>query len=385
MMGGRDEGGTRAGRGRGGFSTHHHSGLFCEKPARCDSVALVSSARCAWRRGRRRSVMRHIRLDTLFHAGDDIPWAVPPTPALARPRSGAIMAPPAGACGGFCCVAKRFDRPFRLPRDAARRDADAAAGVAEGGVASSAGSPSGRPPSEPDADAGGLAAAASTSRARASEGESPGAEGPPDDSDEDETPEEEATARARLAEILRAIDDEGDAGGGTSSSSGALAHGSPSARAHLSPLAHLSHRRERHCRVILQHPAASRVARLLAAVLEDDAPENADDRAPRILLAHNLPRRGAARAARGGETDDYSTYEHSDEEEEAAAGVRDDAEFDGVDGSDAVRRDETETSRREENKPSEYDVPGEEAPRRRCSPSSTTTRGRASSAASSRW
>ena len=275
------------------------------------------------------------------------------------------MAPPDGACGGFCCVAKRFDRPFRLPRDAARRDADAAAGVAEGGVASSAGSPSGRPPSEPDADAGGLAVAASTSRARASEGESPGAEGPPDDSDEDETPEEEATARARLAEILRAIDDEGDAGGGASSSSGALAHGSPSARAHLSPLAHLSHRRERHCRVILQHPAASRVARLLAAVLEDDAPENADDRALAALLAHNLSLAAARREPREEEErNDYSTYEQSDEEEEAAEGVRDDAEFDEVDaagGSDATREGrDGNLPAAKKTKPSEYDVPGEE-------------------------
>ena len=59
--------------------------------------------------------------------------------------------------------------------------------------------------------------------------------------------------------------------------------------AHPDRLAHLSHRRERHCRVILQHPAADRVVHHVADILaaRDHPDRDASSRAAEIL-AHNL-------------------------------------------------------------------------------------------------
>ena len=60
--------------------------------------------------------------------------------------------------------------------------------------------------------------------------------------------------------------------------------------AHLDRLAHLSHRRERHCRVILQHPAADRVVHHVADILaaRDHPDRDASSRELAAILAHNL-------------------------------------------------------------------------------------------------
>ena len=246
-------------------------------------------------RGRRRSVMRHIRLDTLFHAGDDIPAAAHPR-RRPRPRTRR----PAGRWGRPAAVRPSLPAP-RTPRDGT----DAAAGVAEGGVASSAGSPS--VALRRNRTRAGARRRGVDPRARASEGNrAPRAAGRPD---EDETPERRrrrgrAWRRSYERSTTRATRRR-------DSSRRALAHGSPSARAHL--LAHLSHRRERHCRRSA-HPFASRAL----AAASRTTPRKRDDR-PRRAPAQLPARRTRTARGGGGTTIDVR---NSDEEEEAAAGAR---------------------------------------------------------------
>lgn len=105
--------------------------------------------------------------------------------------------------------------------------------------------------------------------------------------DDEETEEEDAAARARLNEILDAVVSEAEAAGGdrtrgvgTGEGAGGVegggGAGASSLRSsfvakHLDTLAHLSHRRERHCRVILQHPAADTIVNYIADILAGGA------------------------------------------------------------------------------------------------------------------
>jgi hypothetical protein len=175
-------------------------------------------------------------------------------------RSGTM----AEVCDGYCCIAKRFDRPFRLPQGSRLPPPP-------GAPASSSSSLLIRPDSS---NALLLPPLRSRSREELTEDapsvhhiELEGAANPPADDDE-ESKEEDAAARARLREILDAVVAEAAAGALTTSSSGG---GDGALRVfvkqHLGVLAHLSHRRELHCRVILQHAAADRVVNHLADIL----------------------------------------------------------------------------------------------------------------------
>ena len=91
-----------------------------------------------------------------------------------------------------------------------------------------------------------------------------------DDSGEEETEEEETAARSRLIELLDAVPaDDGGGGDRDGVGGGARRRGSARcdaaslrafARDTLPQLVHLSHRRERHCRVMLQHRNADALA-----------------------------------------------------------------------------------------------------------------------------
>ena len=115
-----------------------------------------------------------------------------------------------GACDGYCCVAKRFDRPFRLPV-ARSSDPDRAAEARD----TSASEP-GRSASHEDCD-GGADGAAATAPSGADELTARFAGlaliEDDDDSGEEETEEEEAAARSRLIELLDAVPAD-DGGGG---------------------------------------------------------------------------------------------------------------------------------------------------------------------------
>ena len=100
------------------------------------------------------------------------------------------------ACDRYCCVAKRFDRPFRLPRaspSSSPPSTDAAAASDDGAVGEAV--VVGAREEEEEVGAGERSAAVP---------------GPTEDATEDattdeETPEEEKTARARLRELLDAM------------------------------------------------------------------------------------------------------------------------------------------------------------------------------------
>ena len=192
------------------------------------------------------------------------------------------------ACAEFCCVAKRFDRPFlRLPA-AAVSAPDASAGPP------GAGDDERRSAADVDARETAAAAAAvdATAEGAANLAESSDPDGDADDSDETEA--EETATRARLDEILRTISERGASSSDADAASPpremewdeqtAAAHGngvtSPDSAAFaslpeefLEPLAHMSHRRERHCRVILQHACADAVIRGAARFLRQAAAE----------------------------------------------------------------------------------------------------------------
>ena len=200
------------------------------------------------------------------------------------------------ACAGFCCVAKRFDRPFlRLPAESVSAP-DASAGPSGEGdeerwsAADVHARDTDAAAADDDATAGDAANRAETSDLN----------GDADDSDETEA--EETATRARLDEILRTVSERRDAsdealpltrtdapeaeGGETASGTeGNSATARDETRvsrvrraesfpvALLEALAHVSHRRERHCRVILQHACADAVIRGAASFLRRAAAE----------------------------------------------------------------------------------------------------------------
>ena len=169
-----------------------------------------------------------------------------------------------GACDGYCCVAKRFDRPFRLP--ASRSPDPASASLAPD-------TSSGRSASR-DGDAGADGAdATSVSGADELTTRLAGLVLIEDDDDcgEEETETQEAAARSKLIELLDAVPcADGATGGDDGSGGGGIAQAQQVrcdaaslrafARDTLPPLVHLSHRRERHCRIMLQHPNADALA-----------------------------------------------------------------------------------------------------------------------------
>ena len=210
------------------------------------------------------------------------------------------------ACVEFCCVAKRFDRPFlRLPAEAVPAP-DASAGPR------GAGDDERRSAADVDARDTDAAAAAvdATAGDAAKLAESTGLDGDAEDSDETEA--EETATRVRLDEILRHIDQERlvsssrDANAAETDETerdGAGNHATATPHeivemstrrlvdsldadaeclpvAFLEPLAHMSHRRERHCRVILQHACADAVIRGAAWFARRAAAE-----APRIFAS----------------------------------------------------------------------------------------------------
>ena len=178
------------------------------------------------------------------------------------------------SCAEFCCVAKRFDRPFlRLPAEAVPAP-DASSGP------SGAGHDERRSAADVDARDTDAAAAAvdATAGDAAKLAETTGVDDDAEDSDETEA--EETATRVRLDEILRHISeclvsssrddadaeemDEMEVDGAGNHATVVTPHEMhvDSADADcdeslpvalLEPLAHMSHRRERHCRVILQH------------------------------------------------------------------------------------------------------------------------------------
>lgn len=182
---------------------------------------------------------------------------------------------PMEVCDGYCCVAKRFDRPFRLPSGGSRSHAPT--GDTSPAASSLSSSSLIRP--------GSSSAQPSDSHQRSPCAEELTEDAPcvddlerprtPRDGDEDgESREEDAAARMRLSEILDAV--VAEAAVSTSSSTDvfgtAAERGGGGAlnafvKAHLGTLAHLSHRRERHCRVILQHAAADRIVSYIADIL----------------------------------------------------------------------------------------------------------------------
>ena len=243
-----------------------------------------------------------------------------------------------GDCGAWCCVAKRYDRPFRLPASssspalpspasAARKTpataAPAAAAISPGGGGGDGGNGSGvgswsdnlggnglgnllllRRDSRPDElaeDAPSvyeLVGAAQLQRhsapvhnqarvaADVKEEEGQQAEGQLQEQKEGEEDAEDAVedaaARVTLREILSVLQlaqgarggggSGGDGGGGGDSSGSGGSDGCDDgaksfAKEHLSTIAHLTHRRERYCRVLLQHPAADVLVNYIADVL----------------------------------------------------------------------------------------------------------------------
>ena len=204
------------------------------------------------------------------------------------------------ACVEFCCVAKRFDRPFlRLPAEAVPAP-DASAGP------SGAGHDERRSAADVDARDTDAAAAAvdATAGDAAKLAESSVLDGDAEDSDETEA--EETATRVRLDEILRHISerlvsssrDANAAETDETERDGAGNHATATPHetemrvdsvdadaeclpvAFLEPLAHMSHRRERHCRVILQHACADAVIRGAASFARRAAAE-----APRIFAS----------------------------------------------------------------------------------------------------
>jgi hypothetical protein len=205
------------------------------------------------------------------------------------------------ACAEFCCVAKRFDRPFlRLPAEAVPAP-DASAGP------SGAGHDERRSAADVDARDTDAAAAAvdATAGDAAKLAETTGVDDDAEDSDETEA--EETATRVRLDEILRHISeclvsssrddadaeemDEMEVDGAGNHATVVTPHEMhvDSADADcdeslpvalLEPLAHMSHRRERHCRVILQHACADAVIHGAASFVRRAAAE-----APRIFAS----------------------------------------------------------------------------------------------------
>ena len=193
------------------------------------------------------------------------------------------------ACAEFCCVAKRFDRPFlRLPAEAVSAP-DASA------VSPGAGDEERRSAADLDAreTAAACVAVDATAEGTANLATSSDPDGDADD-ETDETEAEETATRARLDEILRTISERGasssDADASatrpmewdeeTAAAPGNGVHNSPDGAAFyslpeefLEPLAHMSHRRERHCRVILQHACADAVIRGAARFVREAAAE----------------------------------------------------------------------------------------------------------------
>ena len=255
-----------------------------------------------------------------------------------------------GACDGYCCVAKRFDRPFRLPV-ARSSDPDRAAEARD----TSASEP-GRSASHEDCD-GGADGAAATAPSGADELTARFAGlaliEDDDDSGEEETEEEEAAARSRLIELLDAVPAD-DGGGGDRDGVGGGARHRGSARCDtaslrafardtLPQLVHLSHRRERHCRVMLQHRNADALAWRLHDLLLAGSASSTDEGAPSdpsrcedgsrelaSLLVHNLsvaasskePRDEDRFKTRGGAGDD----DDDDDDDDDAKGDCDDGE-----------------------------------------------------------
>ena len=236
-----------------------------------------------------------------------------------RPAYPSAMGPPREVCAGFCCVGKRFSAsPFRLPVARAGSDgasvpaADDALGVKvpSGEVERR----SGLAPSEPASAA--PDGAPVTSAGDASRDPTPRGASAPDN--EEETEAEEAAARACLTEILDAVAADADASREGGASLRAFVD------AHLDRLAHLSHRRERHCRVILQHPAADRVVHHVADILaaRDHPDRDASSRELAEILAHNLSLAAAAREPR--EEDRHKPKDDDDHDEDANEdGVKD--------------------------------------------------------------
>ena len=221
----------------------------------------------------------------------------------ALPQS--MATPQMEVCDGYCCVAKRFDRPFRLPSNGGSNPQPRGQTSL---VRSSSSSSSSliRPESWvrlSDSSSSHLLEhqrsdsveeltedAPSASDIQAAPRRMSSREPDAERDDDEETEEEEAAARVRLNEILDAVvaeaeaaggarsstlgvgTGEGAAGGGGGGGGGAVASpGSSFVAKHLDTLAHLSHRRERHCRVILQHPAADTIVNYIADILAGGA------------------------------------------------------------------------------------------------------------------
>jgi hypothetical protein len=226
------------------------------------------------------------------------------------------------ACDNFCCVAKRFDRPFlRLPEQAPLVTPDTNA--VSPPLVSPGADVERRLASDSDTGAVACAETATPVVSCAMETDThptypgkPDAEEDSDDSDETET--EEAATRVRLAEILNTIAcgdgkvrdgvtdgvaDEHvdgvdvDTTGRDLGEVNTLDAHKPdvppentanSAHNFLSDLAHLSHRRERHCRKMLQHSAAEQIVNAAADALAGSTDKQSQEFALAALLMHNL-------------------------------------------------------------------------------------------------
>ena len=211
-------------------------------------------------------------------------------------------------CGEFCCVAKQFDQPFlRLGKDpnvvgdtaspvekAELVDGERRSSASEGRTGDVAVTTTSTP--GPDAMEINLTPTADTTSSSGTD-------------DSDETESEEAATRVRLDEILNAIastsfgDGEGnsdemdvdsDARGNTSSGDTGTIH--IHTKFPLQQLAHLSHRRERHCRMMLQHASAEKIIQAASSALaassegscKDDQGKYSHDFNLACLLLHNL-------------------------------------------------------------------------------------------------
>ena len=248
-------------------------------------------------------------------------------------------------------MAKRFDRPFRLP--ASRSPDPASASLAPD-------TSSGRSASR-DGDAGADGAdATSVSGADELTTRLAGLVLIEDDDDcgEEETETQEAAARSKLIELLDAVPcADGATGGDDGSGGGGIAQAQQVrcdaaslrafARDTLPPLVHLSHRRERHCRIMLQHPNADALAwrlhDLLVGASRSASLGQADDETPQLcashyyddaarelasLLVHNLSVAASSKEPRDEDRfkprDDGEDDEEDEDREEAGDSAEDD-------------------------------------------------------------
>jgi hypothetical protein len=179
-----------------------------------------------------------------------------------------------------------------------------------------------------------------------------------DDCGDEETETQEAAARSKLIELLDAVPcADGATGGDDGSGGGGIAQAQQVrcdaaslrafARDTLPPLVHLSHRRERHCRIMLQHPNADALAwrlhDLLVGASRSASLGQADGETPQLcashyyddaarelasLLVHNLSVAASSKEPRDEDRfkprDDGEDDEEDEDREEAGDSAEDD-------------------------------------------------------------